>query len=137
MNLQEADMAKRNEIFPSKYLKASDLAGKPPRRRDRGGLRPKRSAAATTRTKTVLHFRGGPKALAAQYERWDSVAIVAGDDTDLWPGHRVELFPTKTEMKGKVVDCIRIRAPQQKERKPKAGPAVPPTDDDMDDHIPF
>jgi hypothetical protein len=37
-------------------------------------------------------------------------------------------------MKGKVVDCIRIRAPQQ---KAKAGPVVPPKDGDMDDDIPF
>ena len=53
----------------------------------------------------------------------------------------VELYPTTTTLKTNVVDCIRIRAPQQKERKPKAGPEVPPKDedkdDDMDDDIPF
>ena len=49
-------MAKRNEIFPSKYLKASDLAGKPlvveieraPQRR---------SAAATTGRKNRPVFQ--------------------------------------------------------------------------------
>ncbi len=50
---------------------------------------------------------------------WDGVAAIAGDDTDDWPGHRLELYPTTTELKGKVVDCIRIRAPQKKEQKPK------------------
>ena len=68
---------------------------------------------------------------------WDAVAAIAGDDTDDWPGHRVELYPTTTKLKSNVVDCIRIRAPQQKERKPEAGPGVPPTVDDMDDDIPF
>jgi hypothetical protein len=71
---------------------------------------------------------------------WDSVAVIAGDDTDDWPGHRIELYPDKTTMKGSLVDCIRIRAPRQKElrQKPTAKPPKPSADDDdMDDSIPF
>jgi hypothetical protein len=42
---------------------------------------------------------------------FDSVAGIAGDDeTEAWPGTRIELYPTKTQMGGRVVDCIRIRA---------------------------
>jgi hypothetical protein len=70
---------------------------------------------------------------------WDAVAEITGeDDTEKWPGHKVELYPTTTEMKGKIVDCIRIRAPAQGELKSaaKKKPAKPVTDD-MDDAIPF
>ena len=130
-------MAKRNEIFPSKYLKASDLAGKPLVVEIERAPTETLGSGTDAEQKTVLYFRGGAKPLPLNMTNWDAVAAIAGDDTDDWPGHRVELYPTTTELKGNVVDCIRIRAPQQKERKPKAGPGVPPTDDDMDDDIPF
>ena len=32
------------------------------------------------------------------------------DAAEAWPGTRIELYPTKTQMGGRVVDCIRIRA---------------------------
>src|SRR5258706_5164387 len=113
MNLRRLDMPTRNEIFPSKHSKASDLAGKPL------GAEIERAPTETlgsgndAEKKTVLYFRNGVKPLPLNKTNWDAVAAIAGDDTDNWPGHRVELYPTTTELKGKVVDCIRIRAPQQ------------------------
>src|SRR5262245_19144716 len=98
-------MATRDELFPSKYLKAADLKGKPlvveiaeaPTevfKTDRGEER-----------KTVLHFRGDRvKPLPLNFTNWNSVADIAGDDTDDWCRHRLELYPTTTEMRGKVVD---------------------------------
>jgi hypothetical protein len=56
---------------------------------------------------------------------WDSVAAIAGDDTDDWPGHRVELYPTTTTLRGNTVECTRVRAPK-----------VPPAAD-TDNKIPF
>jgi hypothetical protein len=130
-------MAKRNEIFPSKYLKASDLAGKPLVVEIERAPTETLGNGSDAEQKTVLYFRNGVKPFPVNMTNWDAVAAIAGDDTDNWAGHRVELYPTTTEMKRKPVDCIRIRAPQQKEQKPKAGPAVPPADNDMDDDIPF
>ena len=46
---------------------------------------------------------------------WDSVAEICGDDTEEWPGKKIELFPATTEMKGKPTPCIRVRAPEQRE----------------------
>jgi hypothetical protein len=139
-------MAKRDEIFPSKYLKAADLEGKaivttivsapketlktPDGRED---------------TKTVLYFRSAKKTLPLNRTNWDSVADICGDDTDTWPGCQIELYPTQTEMKGKVVDCIRIRAPAQddfvtataKAASPTKRPVKKPPSDDIDDVIPF
>ncbi len=130
-------MAKRNEIFPSKYLKASDLAGKPLEVEIKDAPTETLGSGSDAETKTVLCFRNGVKPLPLNMTNWDAVAAIAGDDTDEWTGHRVELYPTTTELKGKVVECTRIREPQQKGQKPKAGPAVPPADNDMDDDIPF
>ena len=88
--------------------------------------------------KTVLSFRNTKKTLPLNITNWDAIADVTGEaDTDQWPGYRIELFPTTTEMKGKTVDCIRIRAPAQRELpKPAPAPKSPPADD-MDDDSPF
>jgi hypothetical protein len=134
-------MAKRKDVFPSKFLKADDLAGKPLVVEIERAPTETLGSGNDAEKKTVLYSRNGPKPFPLNATNWDSVSAVAGDDTDDWAGHRVELYPTTTELKGKVVDCIRIRAPQQKERKPNAGPEVPPKDDgkddDMDEDIPF
>jgi len=70
---------------------------------------------------------------------WDSVAAIAGGDTDDWAGARIEVYPTTTTMGGKITPCIRIRPPSSE--LPLAKPAAPPRRrrirDDLDDTIPF
>lgn len=140
-------MATRNDVFPSKYLKAGDLDGTPltvtivsaP-------LETLKNPEGKEQTKTVLYLRGTKKLLPLNVTNWVSCAEICGDDSDDWAGHKIELYPTTTEMKGKVVDCIRIRAPEQSKPATKQKPAatkakpkaqVPPAHDDMEDEIPF
>ena len=131
-------MAKRNEVFPSKYMKASDLAGKPLIVEIESAPLETLGSGGNQTNKTVLYFRGGAKPLPLNMVNWGAVAEIAGDETDEWPGHRIELFPTTTEMKGKTVDCVRVRAPKQKEMPlAKAIGAARPAADDTDDDIPF
>jgi hypothetical protein len=63
--------------------------------------------------------------------------ITGEADSDNWRGHQVEVYPTTTEMRGKVVPCIRIRSPKQGETSPTKRPAKPPPSAEMDDEIPF
>ena len=134
-------MAKRDDVFPSKYLKAGDLNGKPfTATIVSAPIETLKTPDGKEDPKTVLYFRGAKKTLPLNRTNWDSVADICGGDTDDWPGHKVELYPTTTEMKGKVVDCIRIRAPEQGELKAAATKKRSPTKaagDDMDDAIPF
>ena len=130
-------MPKRNEIFPSRYLKASDLADKPLVVEIERAPTETLGSGADAEKKTVLYIRNGVKPMPLNMTNWDAVAAIAGDDTDDWAGHRVELYPTTTELKGKVVGCIRIRAPQRKAQMPKVVQELPPKEDDMDDGIPF
>ena len=96
-------------------------------------------------TKTVLYFRGTKKLLPLNVTNWDAVADVTGEsDSENWAGCKIELYPATTEMKGKTVACIRIRAPEQPEPRAKQKPSAAGTkrpikkpDDDMDDKIPF
>ena len=137
---------KRGDIFPSKYLKAADLKGRPLVAAIEEALTETFETAGGEGRKTVLHFRDRRvKPLPLNMTNWDAVADIAGDDTDGWPGHQVELYPTTTEMKGKIVDCIRIRPPPQRELATAAAgkkPPPPPAAGNggaagLDDEIPF
>jgi hypothetical protein len=129
-------MAKRDDVFPSKYLKASDLNGKPcVVTITSAPLETLKTPDGKEDTKTVLYFRSAKKTLPLNRTNWDAVADIAGDDTDAWPGCQVELYPTKTEMRGDVVACIRIRAPSQGQLKTPA--KKPPPADDMGDVLPW
>ncbi len=60
-------MAKRDEVFPSKYLKASDLNGKPiVVVIESAALETLKTLEGKEQTKTVLYFKGAKKSLAAQ-----------------------------------------------------------------------
>ena len=138
---------KKTEVFPSKFLKCADLNGKPVTVTIADApLEELKSPDGKESSKVVLYFRGAKKGLPLNRVNWDAVSdIVGDDDSDSWIGHRVELYPTKTEMAGKLVDCIRVRAPKQRELPKAPAPveerppvdAIPPMADEMDDAIPF
>jgi hypothetical protein len=133
-------MAKREEVFPSKYLKAPDLNRKSITVTiESAMLETLKTLDGKEQTKTVLSFRGAKKTLPLNATNWDAVAAVTGeDDSDRWPGHAIELYPTTTPMQGKTVDCIRIRPPPQRELRPEPKTDSKPVPaDEMDDDIPF
>jgi hypothetical protein len=130
-------MAKRGDLFPSKYLKAADLKGKPHVVKiERAPVETFKNGGDDDR-KVVLYFSGKAKPLPLNMTNFDAVADIAGDDTADWPGHSIEVFPTTTELRGKVVDCIRIRAPAQSSLKPTKAAAKSSPSTDLDDEIPF
>jgi hypothetical protein len=127
-------MPTRDEVFPSKYLKAADLNGKPVVLTIiEAPTETLKSLDGKESTKTVLYFKGNKKTLPLNITNWDSVAGICGaDDTDDWPGNRIEVYPTTTTMGGKTVDCIRIRKPGEQPKQAKAA-----SGNDMNDEIPF
>ena len=136
---------KRDDVFPSKYLKATDLKG-------RACVATIESAPYETlkgldgkeTKKIVLYFKNAEKALPLNATNFDAVCDATDrPDTDDWPGQRIELYPDRTTMGGKLVDCIRIRRPRSSGPAPAAASSRPslPADelhaDEMDDEIPF
>src|SRR5215468_9006842 len=104
---------KRSEIFPSRFLKSIDLGGKPVDVEIERAVYETIGKGEDQQQKLVVHFKGGKlKPLVCNVTNFDSIAEIAGGDTDAWPGYRVQLYPTRTAMKGVIVDCIRIRPPQ-------------------------
>jgi hypothetical protein len=140
---------KKEDVFPSRFWRAADLNGKPLVVTIEGVVRETlKTPDGKSEEKAVLYFTGSKKCLPLNVTNWDSVAAICGEDSDMWPGHQLELYPTKTQMGGKTVDCIRIRpptphGPQPKKpaalKPPKKGgkAAKSPSRDDMADEIPF
>ena len=109
----------------SKFLKAADLGGKEFSLRinavdeveveDRDG---------NTKAKLLVHFDNTEKGLLLNVTNLESIEAACGGDTDDWPGNPIILFPTKTKLRGNLVDCIRVRAPEARSQE-------------EDDDIPF
>ena len=129
----------RDEVFPSKYQKASDLKGKPRIVTiERAPYETLKSLDGKETEKIVLHFKNAEKTLPLNLTNFDAVCDATGcPDTEDWPGQRIELYPTRTTMGGKAVDCIRIRPPSGSRPTAVAVPPPPPPADEMSDEIPF
>lgn len=129
-----------NGAFPSKYLKAHDLA--------------KPTAATISHVtveeigdgepKPVVHFKNAEKGLVLNKTNASIICEVLGtSETDDWAGKRITLYATKTEFQGKRVDCIRVsdQPPQasgnghQPPAKPK--PPAPAEFEASSDDVPF
>jgi len=97
-----------SEAFPSKWLKAADFKG--------------RSVTATIDNvemekvgdgdKPIIYFRGKEKGLCLNKTNASIIVEDYGDDTRLWGGKPIEMFPDKTSFQGKMVACIRVRIPE-------------------------
>jgi hypothetical protein len=130
---------KRDEVFPSKYLKAADLKGKPHIVTiESAPYEPLKNLDGKETQKIVLCFKNADKSLPLNATNFDAVCDATNCfDTEDWPGQRIELYPTKTTMGGKTVDCIRIRRPSASRPTPAAPPPPLPPADEMSDEIPF
>jgi len=122
---------RKNEVFPSKYMKAEDLLD------DSGNPMVKvftikdvvEIEYPDSKTGRALEFEQSSKQLGLNVTNWDAVCEISGKDDDSnWSGVSVELFRTRVEFRGKNVPAIRIRpvggweneGAQPKEENPKA-----------------
>jgi hypothetical protein len=111
-------MATRDEMFPSRFIKCSDLNGKPMAvtiaATDRETLR---DASGKEREKLVVGFQGLKKVLALNATNWDSVADILDEaNSDDWVGGRIELYPSKTHLPGRGMSTASASA---RRRRPK------------------
>jgi hypothetical protein len=126
---------KISAAFPSKYLKAADLQD----RQIKAVIdRVEMETIGDDDKKPVLFFKKGTKGLVMNKTNSKVIASAYGDDTDMWEGKEVILFPAMVDFRGDSVEAIRVRIP-----KPAAAPApAPQTHDELDpppldDQIPW
>jgi hypothetical protein len=130
---------KRDDLFPSKYLKCADLKAKPRIVEiDQAPVEMLKNPKGEEQRKVVLYFKGAKKALPLNLTNYDSVAAIAGtDETNEWPGTKIELYPTTTMMGGKITDAIRVRPPHGGLQITPPLPPKPAVDPEFDQEIPF
>lgn len=118
-----------NTAFPSTYLKAADLQG----RAVKVTIKDCVIQPLDDGDKPLLTFVGKDRGLILNKTNAGMLAAVLGDETDHWRGKRIELYPDKTMFSGRMVECIRVRIPQE------LGPAATTEHaaNEFDDVVPF
>lgn len=124
---------RRDQLFPSKYLKAPDLRGK--------DVTVTVESVEQTKIRgdvvNIVHFEGKDKGLIMNVTIYNQISKAAGsEDTDEWCGTQIVLFPTTTEFGGETVDCVRVRpsnnSKASKQLVPEPEPEPPGYYDDTD-----
>jgi hypothetical protein len=134
---------KKDQIFPSKYLKEPDLRG----REVNVTISSVERVSFQGKPGLVIYFEGKDKGLACNQTIFDQISFATGeDDTENWTGHRITLYPTETTFQGEMRPVIRVKtkAPSENGQQQKAkGPPKRPKDPDAeaedvyDEEIPF
>lgn len=97
--------------YPSKYLKAGDLQGHTVKVMIDRVVLEEIGQGDDTEHKPCLYFEGKEKGIVLNVTNGNAIAEHYGDETDDWGGRPLEVYPDKTQFKGKSVDCIRVRVP--------------------------
>ena len=120
-----------DNMFPSSFLKASDLGGAPL-------LVTIESVTQETlkggEQKNIMHLAGQDKALVLNKTNAKAIAVLYGKKVSAWTGKRIVLVPAMVDFKGDTVEAIRVKAPAVK--KPTAPPPSQDLDDDIPDYLP-
>ena len=97
-----------DDLYPSKFMRASDLNGAPltvtiggVSRENVGG-----------EPKVIITFASGEKPLICNKTNGKTLAKLFGKDTADWIGKQIVLFPCEVDFKGDTVEAVRIRAPR-------------------------
>lgn len=97
-----------NSVFPSKYLKASDLQGRT--------VRVTISNVVVEKIgddqRPVLYFQGKEKGVVLNKTNANTIANTYGPETDGWLGAPIELFSAMVDFAGKMTEAIRVRVPR-------------------------
>src|SRR5688572_11053384 len=97
-----------SDLYPSKYVKASDLNGKTVTLTIKE-LRPEEMTnhANEKERKPVLYFERATKGLVLNRTNAMIIAHLYGDESDDWRGCRITIYPTKVRAFGSMQDAIR------------------------------
>ena len=95
-----------NTVFPSKFLKASDL-------QDKAVVvtieRVEMDSITDDTTKPVVYFVGKEKGLVLNKTNTKTISNLYGGESDEWAGKSITIYPTETDFQGERVECIRVK----------------------------
>ena len=109
-----------NEMYPSRYLKATDLDAATVLTISNVVLE---EVGQDKKKMPVVFFKGMKKGLALNKTNATTITKLAGSpDTDSWIGTRITLFPTEVNFKSDLVPALRVSSTPPK-TVAKAAPA--------------
>jgi len=118
-------MADVRSMFDKEYLYAFDLDGKEATVEIASVIKGEvQGTDGKKQKKPVIRFKGKQKALALNITNVRTIGGMYGFKAEDWPGKRITLYPTTTQMAGRTVECIRIR-PTVPGAKTQLAPADP------------
>lgn len=110
-----------SKVFPSKYVAAADLNGKPVTLTiKRVSLEEMKDHNSNLIKKPVVWFEKATKGFVMNVTNARTIADLYGDETDDWTGKRITIYPTQVRAFGKMQDCIRVREEVPAQPKPQA-----------------
>ena len=112
-----------DKMFPSKWLKASDLDGRELRASIRGVSEEQFDGDKGPEMKWVLWFNGAEKGLVLNLTNGRTIAEKYGPDTDGWAGRQVTLFTMMIEAFGKQTEALRVKVTPENMGATAAGAA--------------
>jgi hypothetical protein len=129
-------MPSLNEMFPSRYLNASDVEDGDITLTIKGVRQEMVGSGANASNKWVVLFRETEKRLIVSKTHGQAISKQLGGDSDFWTGQALTFGLAETNFGGDTVPCIRVRgkAPAPK----KVAPARPAAQlDEGGPDIPF
>lgn len=112
---------KISQIFPSKYVAAADLNGKTVTLTIKGvTMEEMVTHDNKTVQKPVVWFEKATKGLVLNVTNAKIIVGLYGNETDLWTGKRIAIYPTRVKAFGQMQDAIRVREAIPEQAKPTA-----------------
>ena len=106
----------RNQVYPSRWLKAADLA--PEGEQVTISNVTLEKIGEEREEKPVMAFGEIEKELVVNVTNWNSIAELTGEEnSDDWPGHVIKLVRVRVPFGGKNVEAIRVEAADAKPRR--------------------
>jgi hypothetical protein len=102
--------------FPSKYLKAADLHDKHVQAVMSHVLLEEVENKDGAELLPVLYFERVPKGMILNKTNATTIADAYGDETDIWKGMPIILFPAMVAFGANTVEAIRMKSPSAAER---------------------
>jgi hypothetical protein len=125
---------KISEVFPSKYLTAADLNGKPYTLTIKTVTLEEMITHENKKVnKPVCWFTGAQKGFVMNSTNAYIIVALYGDSTEDWIGQRITIYPTKVKAFGSMQDCIRVREEIPAQPKPVTASAQVEEPSGLDD----
>lgn len=128
-----------DDLYPSNYVRSEDLKG---RRHTLTIDRVIVEDVGDEHSKPVVYFRGAKKGLVLNKTNALMLADAYGKNTDAWSGQPLELYVTRVNYQGRMVDGIRVDVPapalpKTEAAKPDQKPNGGSLEEDLNDGLPF